>query len=88
MEGRIHDYERHCAEADLKLQQRAQSLKVENEKLKTILTQSFGIDRAKIEEQGPEKLLQEITSKFAVKGLDQALVDHQNHKLSSIITAF
>lgn len=74
-------------EADLKLQQRTRSLKVENEKLKTILTQSFGIDRAKIEEQGPEKLLQEIT-KFAVNGLDQALVDHQNHKLSSTITAF
>jgi hypothetical protein len=54
----------------LKLQQRAQRLKAENDKLKTVLEQSFGIDRTKIDEQDPATLVQEITEKFAVNELN------------------
>lgn len=51
------------------MQRRAQYLKVENDKLKTILTLSFGIDGTKIEEQNLATILQEITGKFAVNDL-------------------
>jgi hypothetical protein len=54
----------------LKLQQCARHLKAENDKLKTILEQLFGIAEAKIDEQDPVILLQEIRRKFAVNDLD------------------
>lgn len=82
LEGRIREHEQRCIEANLKMQQRAQYLKVENDKLKTILTLSFGIDGTKTEEQNSGTILQEIRGKFAVNelaGQPQVPAKYANH---------